>query len=121
MRLRIYCILFGIGFVSFGVTGFLPNSNDYLFGLLQVGIILSAVNIAAGVLAIMAATNAALTKRYFQLFSILSILTGLISIVRGGDLFVTDVNMPMSLLYIILGALAFYLGFILKQPNKEKQ
>jgi hypothetical protein len=117
--IRIFAVLFGIGFIFIGVAGFSSTfmSDGLLFKYFEVGTFHNIFHIVSGVLAIMAATSRHYTKWYFI---ILGLIYGLIAVwgfMWNGDFQVVRIhtNMADNMLYIIIAIIALYLGFSAKR------
>jgi hypothetical protein len=119
MMLRIFAILFGIGFISAGVAGFFPlaTPEGYLFGLFQVDFMHNLVHIVSGVIAIMAATSYRYSRLYFQIFGIIYGLVTIAGFIWQGDLgfMMMHMNMADNFLHLGITIVALYLGFFTKK------
>ncbi len=117
--LRIFAVLFGIGFIFAGVAGFLPGfmTDGLLFGYFEVDTMHNFVHIASGVIAIMASTSSKYTRLYFQLFGIVYGLVAILGFWRDGDVFVMHVNFADNILHTVIAVVSLYLGFAVK--NKQ--
>lgn len=115
--LRMIAILFGIGFIFAGVAGFLPNftPNGFLFGVFAIGLMHNIVYLVSGVIAIMAATSYKYAKLYFRVFGIIYAIVAILGFIRGGDLYIMQMNMADNFLHLIISIIALYLGFFMKK------
>ena len=117
--LRIMAILFGITFIFAGVAGFLPSftTDGLLFGYFAVDSMHNIAHIVSGVIAIMAATSPKYTRWYFQIFGIIYAVVAIVGFWRGGDLYIMTVNFADNILHTVIGVVALYLGFFVKNQN----
>lgn len=113
MYLRIWALLFGIGFVLAGVAGFLPmfTFDGNLFGVFEVDAMHNAVHIISGAVALIAATSYDYSKLYFQVFGIAYGLTAVLGFMWGGDLYGMHVNTADNILHLVIAIFALSLGF----------
>lgn len=114
--LRVFAILFGIGFIFAGVAGFLPSfkPNGFLFYYFEVDTMHNLVHIVSGVIAIMAATSYHYARLYFQIFGVIYAVVAILGFWRNGDLWVMHFNMADNILHIGIAVVALLLGFGLK-------
>ena len=119
MYLRIIAILYGIAFIFCGVSGFLPTftKDGLLFGYFEVTSMHNLIHIIIGVIAIMAATSYKFTKLFFQLFGIIFTIAGIWSFWKNCDLYIMHVNTADSILILVAGVIAIYLGFSAKKAQ----
>lgn len=113
--LRIIAILFGIGFIFFGVGGFLPSFyiNNLLLGFFQVNTIHNLFYIISGVLAIMAATSYYYSRLFFQILGVVYAILAILGFVFSGDLsfMMLTMNTADNILHLVIALIALYLGF----------
>lgn len=113
--LRIFAILFGIGFIFAGVAGFIPafTPNGFLFGLFEVNAMHNFVHLASGVIAIMCATTHYASRLYFQIFGVIYGIVTILGFVMKGDLsfIMMHMNMADNFLHLGISVVALYLGF----------
>ena len=114
--LRLWAVLFGIGFIFAGVAGFLPafTTNDFLFGVFEVNSMHNIVHIVTGVIAIMAATSYRSTKLFFRIFGLIYGVVAVVGFWRDGDLFMMHVNTADNYLHAAIAVVALYSGFFIK-------
>lgn len=112
---RMLAVLFGIGFIFAGVAGYgvMPQfvENGLLFGVFEVDAMHNMVHIATGVIAIMAATSARLSKLFFIVFGLIYAVVAGLGFWREGDLYVMHVNMADNYLHAGIAVLALLIGF----------
>lgn len=113
---RIWAVLFGIAFIFGGVAGYgaMPQllENGLLFGYFEIDPMHNLIHIATGVIAIMCATNATLSKSFFILFGLLYAVVAGLGFYYDGDLFgVMHVNTPDNFLHTAIAAFALLVGF----------
>lgn len=118
MILRLFAILFGVGFIFSGVAGFFPvlMPNGLLLGLFQVDAVSNIGHIISGVIAIMAATSYKYARLYFQIFGIIYGLVTFIGFITNGDFgfMKTQFNVADNILHLVISVAALYLGFATK-------
>jgi hypothetical protein len=111
---RVLSFLFGIGFLTLGVMGYMPQYlvNGNLFDYFYVDDIRNIVHIVSGVLAILASFSGGASRLYFQLAGLFYGLATVLGFVFVGDLFIMHVNMADNILNLAIAVVALYLGFI---------
>jgi Domain of unknown function (DUF4383) len=118
--IRIFAILFGIAYIFVGVLGFLPTykTDGLLFGYLNAGYMHNMINIIAGVIAIMAATNLKLSTLFFRAFGIVFLVIAIWGFWSGGDLYIMQIKLADSIIHLLVSLLSLYIGFFM--GNKEQ-
>lgn len=114
--IRFWSGLFGVFFILAGVAGFSPMlaPNEMLFGLFMVNTMHNAVHIISGVIAILAATKANLSRIFFIVFGILYLITAIVGFARHGDVFGMHMNMMDNFLHLAIAIVALYFGLLFK-------
>src|SRR3990167_8469380 len=118
---RIFAILFGIGFIFAGVAGFLPMfmPDGLLLGYFEVDAMHNLVHLISGIIAILAATNYRYAKLYFQVFGIIYGIVTIAGFVLGGDFnfMMMHMNMADNILHLGITIVALYLEFATKKAS----
>lgn len=114
--LKMWCAVFGAVFLAAGVAGYLSLfvSDGKLLGLFQVDTMNNAFHALTGVLGLLVAAKGDYARMYLQVVGVVYVLAAIIGFVHSGNLFIMHVNMIDTVLYLALGAVAGYVGFIRK-------
>ncbi|EKD72767.1 MAG: hypothetical protein ACD_45C00589G0004 [uncultured bacterium] len=106
--------VFGIVFVVLGVVGFIPGltSNGIVLGMFSTGGIYSVVYLLSGIVAFFAVKQVDWTKLYLRVVGVLYGIGAILGFVKGGNLIVMHINTMDNLLYLVIGVVALYLGFL---------
>jgi Domain of unknown function (DUF4383) len=116
---RTFALVVGIVFLVAGVLGFIPGitvDHEYLLGIFAVDTVHNLINLAIGALGI-AAYYWDRTRLYCQGLGIVCLLIGILGFIPAllfGDemlLGLFHVNLADNVLYVVVGAVAAYLGF----------
>lgn len=119
-------MLFGVVFVLIGVLGFVPalTPDGYLLGIFHVDAVHNVIHLASGVAALLAASKAATSRLYFQVFGVVYAIVaigGFVPFLQFGEdmklLGLTAMNMADNLLHVAIAAAALYLGFAYKESR----
>lgn len=115
--LRIWAILFGLGFIFIGIASFFPQflSNGLLFDLFEVNTLHNLFYVLSGVIAIMSATRHTYARYYFLLFGLLYLIAGVLGLVWYSDSVVLYGNRADYILHVVIGTVALYLSFSAKK------
>lgn len=117
--LRIIAILFGIGFIFVGFSGFLPQftTDGLLYGYFKVNFVHNFVFLVCGILAIMSATRYQYAKLFFQVIGIIFAVLAIAGFVLRGDLnfILMQTNFADNILHTCIAFMALYLGFAPKK------
>ena len=113
---RIWAVLFGIAFIFGGVAGYgvLPDmiKDGLLFGYFEVDAMHNLIHIATGVIAIMCATSATLSKMFFILFGLIYAAVAGIGFYYDGDMFgMMHMNNADNFLHTAVAVFALLIGF----------
>lgn len=113
MYLSIISAIFGILFIFSGIAGFIPGlySNDLLYGLFYADPIHNIANFVIGFIALISALKYKRDRLFFQVFGVIYALIAAASFIWDGNLYITQVNTPDTVLHIILAFLFIALGF----------
>lgn len=128
---RTFTLITGIVFLVVGILGFVPGAavhhviwympamtggHEYLFGIFAIDTVHNVINLAIGALGI-AAYYWDLARPYCQGLGILCLAIGFFGFVPAllygnGMLFgLFHVNLADNVLYVVVGAIAAYIGF----------
>jgi hypothetical protein len=128
---RTFALVAGIVFLVVGVLGFVPEvtvdhvlafipektgGHEYLLGIFAVGTVHNLINLVIGALGI-AAYYGDRARLYCQGLGIVCLLIGILGFIpvllhgNGMLLGLFDVNLADNLVYLVIGAIAAYLGF----------
>lgn len=120
--LRAIVILFGIAFIFAGVAGFLPTytKDGILFAFFKVNTMQNVLHLVTGVIAIMAGTSYKYSRWFFQVMGILYAIIAIVSFARSGNVYVLQLNTADNILYIVIAAIALYLGFSAKKSTAKR-
>jgi nitrate/nitrite transporter NarK len=115
---------FGIVFVAIGILGFVPalTPNGHLLGIFHVDAVHNIIHLASGVAALLAASSAAFSRLYFQIFGVVYAIVavgGFLPPLQFGEeeklLGLTHMNMADNFLHVAIAAAALYFGFAHKE------
>lgn len=111
--LRTVTLLFGLFFIGIGVAGYQPSfiQDGLLFGFFEVNDVHNMIHLASGVIALIAATRARLSKLFLQIFGLLYGATAIAGYWFGGDLQVMHVNDADNVLHAVIAVIALFVGF----------
>lgn len=122
--LRKAAMAFGVVFVLIGLLGFVPlfttasdDGNRLLLGIFEVNAVHNLVHILSGVVALVAASKAATSRLYFQVFGVVYALVTVLGFIMDPVLGLIPVNNADNLLHVVIAAAALYLGFVYKNDN----
>jgi Domain of unknown function (DUF4383) len=116
---RAFALVVGIVFLAAGILGFIPGitvGHEYLLGIFAVDTVHNLINVVIGALGI-AAYFGDQTRLYCQGLGIVCLLIGILGFIPAlvfGDgmlLGLFHVNLADNVLYVVVGAVAAYLGF----------
>ena len=116
MYLRIFSLLFGIGFVFLGVAGFFPSFmvNGLLLGYLSVDLLHNLIHILTGVVAILAFLSFSASRIFLRLFGIIYALMAFWGFWKtGGDMSAMPMpmNMADNVFHLVVAFFFLLLGF----------
>lgn len=121
---------FGIVFVAIGVLGFVPalTPNGHLLGIFHVDAVHNIIHLASGAAALLAASSAAYSRLYFQIFGVVYAIVavgGFLPPLQFGEeeklLGLTHMNMADNFLHIAIAASALYFGFVHKEDASARE
>jgi nitrate/nitrite transporter NarK len=121
---------FGIVFVAIGVLGFVPalTPNGHLLGIFHVDAVHNIIHLASGAAALLAASSAAYSRLYFQIFGVVYAIVavgGFLPPLQFGEeeklLGLTHMNMADNFLHIAIAASALYFGFVHKKDASARE
>ena len=117
---RLFALVIGIVFLLVGILGLLLDpTKGNLIGLFSVNIVHNLVHVLIGVLGIIAAFTG--WPRYYNrglgiVYLLVGILGFIPALTPGGELLgVMDVNLADNILHLVVGAVAAYLGFFVRE------
>ena len=116
---RTFALVVGIVFLVAGVVGFVPGitvDHEYLLGIFAVDTVHNLIHLVIGALGI-AACYWDRTRLYCQGLGLVCLLIGILGFIpaflfgEGMLLGLFHVNLADNVLYLVVGAVAAYLGF----------
>jgi hypothetical protein len=116
---RTFALVVGIVFLVAGVLGFIPGitvDHEYLLGIFSVDTVHNLIHLVIGALGI-AAYYWDRTRLYCQGLGLVCLLIGILGFIpaflfgEGMLLGLFHVNVADNVLYLVVGAVAAYLGF----------
>ena len=116
---RTFALVVGIVFLVAGVLGFIPGitvDHEYLLGIFAVDTVHNLIHLVIGALGI-AAYYWDRTRLYCQVLGLVCLLIGILGFIpaflfgEGMLLGLFHVNVADNVLYLVVGAVAAYLGF----------
>jgi Domain of unknown function (DUF4383) len=124
---RTFALVAGIVFLVAGVLEFMPGiigGHEYLLGIFAVDTVHNLINLVIGVLGIVAYYWAR-TRLYCQGLGIVCLLIGILGFIpallfgNGMLLGLFHVNLADNVLYVVVGAVAAYLGFAPRYSGEQ--
>ncbi len=115
--LKTLAYVFGVVLVVIGLLGFVPTAtqNGLLFGVFHINTAHNVVHLITGLIALLAAWGGltGLTPRlFFQVFGVIYLIIALLGFWYGdAPIFTIANNFADSVLHLVIGAVAFCLGF----------
>lgn len=127
MTIKHLTLLIGIIFVLVGIAGFVPalapaasdGSEAYLFGAFAVSPMHNSVHIVSGLLAIIASlASEDMCRLFYKVFGIIYALVTLIGMAVGHSMVMgVALNIPDTILHLVLAIGGLYLGFAHHLPK----
>jgi len=107
--------VFGIVFIVIGILGLMPTftSGGMLFGVFSLDVMLSAVYLISGILAILAVWGTgSYTQLYFKVFGVVYAIITIIGFIQGDTVLgLMTVNTADNVLNLVIAAVALWAGF----------
>lgn len=116
---RTFSLVIGIVFLALGILGFIPGlttgGGEYLLGIFAVNVVNNLLYLLIGALGV-AAYYWGHSKLYCQVLGVVFLLLGILGFIPAlvfdeKLLGIFAVNVADNLLYLVVGAIAAYLGF----------
>ena len=113
-KLKLASTVFGVGFLAAGIASYLPlfTPGGNLLGLFAVDGIHSIVYIITGLLGLYTAYHLTHAKLYFRIFGVIFAALALAGFLHAGGTFIAHANSADNLVFLIVGLIALYLGFL---------
>jgi hypothetical protein len=114
--MRSLALIFGIVFLIVGIGGFIPQAftNDQLFKVFKVNILLNLLHLLSGIIAIIIAwTNRSLCRLYFQICGVVYATMALLGLIYAENeiLGVFSNNRPDTWFHMIIAIAALVIGY----------
>jgi len=113
MYLSVISTIFGILILLSGIAGFVPayNMDGLLFDTFQVDTVHNVFNIVVGIIALLCSFKYKSDRLFFQVFGIIYGLIAIATFVFGGDLIITQLNVPDNVLHFFIAVVFLVIGF----------
>lgn len=120
-----FAVLFGLGFLSAGMMGFMPmfTHDGLLLGIFAVDTLHNVIHLVTGVVALLVAGSVAYARVYFKVFGIIYGLVAVMGFAMHGDMSMLHVPMQMNMadnyLHTVAALLSLAFGFVIKTSSSE--
>lgn len=115
-KLKLTSTVFGVGFLVAGIASYLPMfvRDGNLLGMFAVDSMHSIVYIITGAVGLWTAYSSNYTKLYVRIVGVVYAVLAIAGFIHVGPAFIASANVADNLVFLVVGLIGLYQGFLAK-------